>query len=344
MASTDLAFTKGLPANLDAERFVLGSVLLNDSVYLQVAGAVDPSDFSLEKHRRIFARMKDLYDRGEKIDRVTLADELIKNGQLESIDGLSYLISLDDGLPEIANLESYIRIVKDKATLRKLIFSAQALIDRCLIGEEEPDEILSSAEESLLKLGEGRAHEQLASPKSIVEKFPGGIGAFLDPSQRISGLSTGFKRFDEMTGGLHGGELFILAARPSMGKTAFALNVAQHMALKLKQTVAVFSLEMSKESLLTRMLCAAARVDSQRFRAGYLTQDERRKLNTALHELAEAKLFIDDMAGIHLMDMHAKLRRLKAEHGEIGLVIVDYLQLMSGRGRFENRNQEVSAL
>src|SRR5271154_3813542 len=179
MASTDLAFTKGLPANLDAERFVLGSVLLNDAVYLQVAGAVDPDDFSLEKHRRIFARMKDLYERGEKIDRVTLANELIKNGQLESIDGLSYLISLDDGLPEIANLESYIRIVKDKSTLRRLIFSAQKVIDRCLIGEEEPDEILASAEETLLKLGEGRTKEQLLSPRGIVENFPGGINAFL---------------------------------------------------------------------------------------------------------------------------------------------------------------------
>src|SRR5271154_3938257 len=168
MASTDLAFTKGLPANLDAERFVLGSVLLNDAVYLQIAGTVDPDDFSLEKHRRIFARMKDLYDRGEKIDRVTIADELIKSGQLESIDGLSYLISLDDGLPEIANLDSYVRIVKDKSTLRRLIFSAQKVIDRCLIGEEEPDEILASAEESLLKLGESRTHDQLASPASIV--------------------------------------------------------------------------------------------------------------------------------------------------------------------------------
>src|ERR1700675_1258224 len=163
MTSSELAYEKGLPANLDAERFVLGSILLNDTVYLQVAGAVDPSDFSLEKHRRIFARMKDLYDRGEKIDRVTLANELIKNGQLESIDGLSYLISLDDGLPEIANLESYIRIVKDKSTRRRLIFSAQKVIDRCLIGEDEPDDILASAEESLLKLGEGRAHEQLLS-------------------------------------------------------------------------------------------------------------------------------------------------------------------------------------
>ena len=155
---------KDLPANVDAERFVLGSILLNQDTYFQVAGAVEPEDFSLEKHRRIFARMKDLYDRGEKIDRVTLANELMKQGQLESVDGFSYLVSLDDGLPALSNLDSYIRIVKDKATLRKLIFSAQKVIDRCLIGEEEPDEILAGAEESLLKLGEARAGERLESP------------------------------------------------------------------------------------------------------------------------------------------------------------------------------------
>jgi replicative DNA helicase len=345
MATTDLAYAKGLPQNADAERFVLGSVLLNDSVYLQVAGAVEPEDFCLEKHRRIFARMKDLYDRGEKIDRVTVTNELMKQGQLESVDGMSYLLSLDEGLPEIVNLESYIRIVKDKSTLRRLIFSAQSVIDRCLRAGEEPDEILASAEETLLKLGDSRAREQLASPASIVQKFPGGINAFLDPSQRISGLSTGFKRFDEMTGGLHGGELFILAARPSMGKTALALNIAQHVAthVRIRKPVAVFSLEMSSASLLTRLLCAAARVDQHKFRAGFLNVDERRKLQFALADLTEAPLFLDDTAGVNLMDVHAKLRRMKSDHG-LSLVVIDYLQLMSTRGRSENRNQEVSAL
>ncbi|HML16499.1 MAG TPA: replicative DNA helicase [Bryobacteraceae bacterium] len=345
MATTDLAFAKGLPANLDAERFVLGSILLNGNLFLQVASTLAPEDFSLEKHRRIFARMKDLYDRGEKIDRVMVADELIKQGQLESIDGLGYLISLDDGLPEIGNVDSYVRIVKDKATLRKLIFSAQAVIDRCLIGEDEPDEILASAEETLLKLGEARSREELSLPQSVIEKFPGGVGAFLDPSQRISGISTGFKRFDEMTGGLHGGELFILAARPSMGKTALALNIAQHVAThpQIRKPVAVFSLEMSSASLLTRLLCAAARVDQHKYRTGFLNGDERRNLQHALHSLTTAPLFLDDTAGVNLMDVHAKLRRMKSEHG-LSLVVIDYLQLMSTSGRAENRNQEVSAL
>lgn len=345
MAAPDLAFEKGLPANPDAERYVLGSILLDDSVYLQVAGVLDSDDFSLEKHRRIFGRMKDLYDRSEHIDRVTLADELMRQGQLESVDGLSYIISLDEGLPQIANLDSYVRIVKDKATLRKMIFNAQKIINRCLLGEEAPDEILSSAEESLLKLGEGRQRDQLTAPGAIVANFPGGVGAFLDPSQRIRGLSTGFAKFDEMTGGLNGGELFILAARPSMGKTALALNVAAHVAThpRMRKPVAVFSLEMSSSSLLTRLLCSAARVDQHKFRAGFLNQEERRRLQVALADLTESPLFLDDTAGVNLMDVHAKLRRLQAEHG-LALVVIDYLQLMSSRGRSENRNQEVSAI
>src|SRR5438876_8998197 len=164
MAIADLTFEKGLPASVDTERLVLGSILLNDAVYLQVAGALSPEDFSLEKHRRIYGRMRDLYGRGERIDRVTLAEELMKQGQLESVDGLAYLVSLDDGLPEISNLESYVRIVKDKATLRKLIFSAQSVINRCLAGDEEPDQILASAEETLLKLGEARTRDELTPP------------------------------------------------------------------------------------------------------------------------------------------------------------------------------------
>src|SRR5689334_16983923 len=231
MATQDIALEKGLPQNHDAERFVLGGILMNDSAYVQVADLHDAYDFSLEKHRRIFARMGELYVRGERIDRVTLANELMKQNQLESCDGLSYLVSLDDGLPALANLDSYVRIVKDKATLRRIIFTSQKLIDRCIIGDEEPDEILASAEESLLKLGDTRAQDALISPQRILDDFEGGINAFLDPSKRIKGLSTGYTKLDEMTGGLHEGELVILAARPSMGKTALALNIAQHVSM-----------------------------------------------------------------------------------------------------------------
>jgi replicative DNA helicase len=338
---TPSATEKGLPTNLDAERFVLGSILLDEELFIQAAGSLESDDFSLEKHRRIFKRMGDLHDRGEKIDRVTVANELMKFSELEACDGLSYLVSLDDGLPRIPNVDAYIRMVKDKSVLRRIVFTSQHMMNRALAGEEEPDQILAGAEEALLKLGAARVKAGLLTPEEILKGYDGGISAFLDPSKRIKGISTGFTKLDEYTGGLHGGDLVILAARPSMGKTALALNIAQHVALKLKQTVAVFSLEMSKESLLTRMVCAAARVDSQKFRAGYLSQEERRKLNHALHELVESPLYIDDTAGLHLMDMHAKLRRMEREPK---LVIVDYLQLMTGRGRFENRNQEVSAL
>jgi replicative DNA helicase len=338
---------KGLPQNEDAERFVLGSILLDESFYIQAAGTLEADDFSLEKHRRIFRRMGELQDRGEKIDRVTVANELMKFNELEACDGLSYLVSLDDGLPQIPNLDSYLRIVKDKSILRRIIHASQNMMNRALMAEEDPSTILAGAEETLLKLGEARVKTGLLGARAIVESYEGGIDAFLDPSKRIKGISTGFTKLDEMTGGLHGGDLFILAARPSMGKTALALNVAQYVALEPrgpKKPVAVFSLEMSKESLLTRMLCAAARVDSQKFRTGYLNREERRQLHDALIGLVEAPLYVDDTSALHLMDMHAKLRRMQSEHGEVGLVVVDYLQLMTGRGRFENRNQEVSAL
>jgi replicative DNA helicase len=345
MAVSDVILDKGLPVNLDAERFVLGSILLDDSLFVQVAGAVQAEDFALEKHRVLFNRMRDLHDRGEKIDRVTVYNELLKHGEAEACDGLSYLISLDDGLPRISNVDAYVRIVQDKSILRRMIFASQKVIDRCMLGQDEPEEILSGAEESLLKISDVGTKAALASPRQIIDEYEGGLNALLDPSTRLNGLSTGFLKLDEMTGGLHGGELFILAARPSMGKTALALNIAQYVAThKEPKTVAVFSLEMTQESLLTRLLCSMARVDGQKFRAGFLSREERGRLTAAATAISAAPLFIDDTSGANLMDIHAKLRRLKAEQHGLGLVIIDYLQLMSGRGRYENRNQEISTL
>jgi replicative DNA helicase len=343
MATASLISEKGLPASIDAERFILSAILLDDSQLIGVGATLSPDDFSIEKHRLIFARMLDLAERNERIDRLTLANELLRRGQLEAVDGLSYLVALDDGLPPVFNLDSYIRLVKDKSTLRRIIFTAQSLIDRAMRGEEQADELLSNAEESLLKLGESRLDKGLVDPGRVIDEYEGGLNAFLDPSKRIRGLSTGYLKFDEKTGGMHEGELLILAARPAMGKTALALNIASHVAIKLRKTVAIFSLEMSKESLLTRILCSLARVDSQKFRAGYLNAEERRRLQMHASDLVEAPLYLDDTASISLMDIHAKLRRLQAEKG-LALAVVDYLQLMSGRGRFENRVQEVSAL
>jgi len=345
MATRDISIDHPLPDNLDAERFVLGAIMSSETAYLQAAGTLTADDFSLEKHKRIFLRMSELHERGERIDRVTLANELMKQGQLESVDGLSYLVSLDDGLPQLHNLDSYVGIVKEKALLRRIITVSQDIMTRCFTLEEDPQQILGAAEDALIKLGDTQSKNALVSPAQIITEYDGGINAFLDASKRIKGISTGFLKFDEMTGGLREGELFILAARPAMGKTAWALNVAQHVATNPKnpKAVAVFSLEMSRESLLTRMICAAARVDQQRFRAGYLNQDERHALQEALHCIVEAPLYLDDTAGTNLIDVHSKLRRLQAEQ-DLGLVIIDYLQLMQGRGRFENRVQEISSL
>ena len=339
-----IASDKGLPANIDAEKFILGSLLLDDTRFIEIAGVLVGDDFALEKHRRIFQRMSELHERGEKIDRVTVADELMRRNELESVDGLSYLVSLDDGLPHIPNLDSYVRIIREKAMLRRIAMTAQHTLNRALMAEEDPTTILAGTDEALRRLGEARGERGLMSPLEVIQAYDGGLNAFLDPSKRIKGISTGFVKLDEMTSGMHPGELFILAARPSMGKTALALNMAWHVASKLFQPVAIFSLEMSQESLLTRMLCAAARVDSQRFRAGYLNDQERQKLRAAANQMVESPLFIDDTAGANLMDMHAKLRKLKQQQGGLGLVVVDYLQLMSTRGRVENRNQEVSQL
>jgi replicative DNA helicase len=344
LALEKLALEKGLPSNVDAERLVLGSILLDDSSFIDVAGLLKLEDFCLEKHRRIYRRMLELHERGERIDRITLANELLRFNELESVDGLSYLVSLDDGLPRLPNLAGYVKIIRDKAILRRIVETANSLMHRALMADEEPSTLLASAEESLLRLSDSQTNAGLLTPQEVIQNFQGGINAFLDPSKRIKGTSTGFLKLDEMTGGFHRGELIILAARPSMGKTALALNIAHHVACKLHQPVAIFSLEMSNDSLLTRMLCASARVDSQHFRRGYLVEADRRKLREAANDLVGAPLYIDDTAGVHLMDMHAKLRRLKQQSGELGLVIVDYLQLMSGHGRFENRNQEVSTI
>ena len=343
--ANDLVMQKGLPANIEAERYVLGAILLDSSAFLNVGSAIQPADFSLQSHQLIFTRMQQLFERGEKIDRVTIANELMRFGELENVGGISYLVSLDDGLPQLYNLESYIKIVKDKAVLRHIIFTSQGLIDRCVNGSDDPHEILASAEEQLMSLGEAQTTDSLLTPRQVIEKFEGGLNAFLDPTRRVRGTSTGFLKLDEMTGGFRPGELIILAARPAMGKTALALNLGQYVAMNPTnpKACAVFSLEMSNESLLTRMICAQARVSQTKFREGYLNADERRLLQKATIDLARAPIFIDDSSNITLMDIHAKLRKLQRDN-ELGLVIVDYLQLMSTPGRSENRTQEVSQL
>jgi replicative DNA helicase len=343
----DASFERGLPANVYAERMVLGSILLNDAAFVAVAAALNADDFSLEKHRKIFRRMLDLSGREERIDRVTLANELMRFGELESVDGLSYLASLDEGLPELYNLESYVEIVKEKSLLRQLIYASQELAQKCYLGEDAPASIISGAQTTLLELSEAQIKQDLVSAARIFERYEGGLDAFLDPSRRQSGLATGFIKLDDMTGGLHAGELFIVAGRPAMGKTALALNVALHAATNPRspKAVAIFSLEMTKESLMTRLICSRARVNQQRFRVGHVDREERGRLTLAATDLFEAPIFIDDGSSTTLMDINAKLRKLRNQ-SDLGLVVVDYLQLMPtpSLGRNANRTQEVGAL
>lgn len=341
-----LALKQGMPTNIEAEMFVLGSVLLDGGIFPQVAGALEEDDFATEKHKRIFASMRELQNRGEAIEYLTLGNELKKFQHLDAVGGIAYIASLTEGMPRLENIESYIKIVKNKSVLRRLIQASQETIANCIQEGREVDDILADAESSVMRVGNELLRSGLQSPRETIETFEGGLEAFLDPSKRVKGLGGPFYKFDEMTNGLLPGQLVVLAARPAMGKTAMALNIGAHVALPRGDyapgTVAIFSLEMSREALLTRVLCTKANVNQHRFRGGYLNREERGQLSAALNELVQSKLFIDDTPDSNVMEIGAKCRRLQAEHG-LDLVIVDYLQLLGSKGRVENRVQEISA-
>ena len=312
-------------------------------MYQQAAALLEAEDFSLNKHKKIFRRMGQLSDRAEKIDRVTVAEELDKHGELQSIDGLSYLVTLDDGLPQIPNIDAYIRIVKDKSRLRLIIHSSQNTLNKALLGEQSPSEIIEAASDQLLALAGSNESEVDITPFGIIQSYPGGIDEFMDPSKQEVGLSTGFSQFDDMTAGLQPEDLIIIGGRPSMGKTSWALTVAEHVAIKLKKRVVIFSLEMSRVQNLRRMICSLARVDYKKFRMGFINQHERDKLHHARNWLADSKLLIDANPILSVAGFRAKMNKIVKKYGTVDLAIVDYLQLMSSTGKTENRNQEVSA-
>ena len=342
-----LALQKGMPTNIEAEKFVLGIVMLDEGTFPQVAGTLDMDDFAIEKHRRIFRCLRELSDRGERIDLMTVGNELGKFKHLEDVGGFAYLASLTDGMPRLENIESYTRIVKHKSILRTLIHTARDITSNCIQEGREVDEILADAERAVMRVGGDLLRSGLQSPRETLEQLEGGLEAFLDPAKRAQGLPSPFTQFDELTNGMRGGQLIILAARPAMGKTAMALNMAYHVAKKQDEgggghTVAIFSLEMSREALLTRVLCSVAEVDQRRFRGGYLDQKERSRLAKSLGPIVNSRLFIDDTANINIIELAAKCRRLKSEQG-LALIIVDYLQLLASRGRVESRVQEISS-
>ena len=343
MAAGESILIKGLPSNVEAERSVLGAILLDNSAYNQAAALLTPEDFSLDSHRRLFLRIMELADRSRPADLVTLCEELMRHSELEAVGGAGYISSLTDGLPRLSNIEHYAKIVKDKALLRRLIQVSNTVASRCLEGSEEAEDILDAAESLILSVGEQRVRAGFLHFREIFRSSFQSIDALHDRGKRVTGLETGFRKLDDMTRGLQPSDLIIIAARPSMGKTSFALNIAQHAAIQQKQPVGLFSLEMSREALVLRLLCSEARVDSHKLQSGFASREDWARMAGALARLAEAPIFIDDTPGLSVTEVRAKARRLQAEHG-LGLLIVDYMQLMSGRGKVENRTQEISAI
>ncbi|HEY5177183.1 MAG TPA: replicative DNA helicase [Terriglobales bacterium] len=347
MATTDYSLERGLPVSMEAERSILGAILLDNSLYDQAAENLTPDDFSLDAHRRVYSRMRDLQETGRPVDMITLVEELDRRKEVEAIGGVAYLSSLIDGVPDRPSIEHYVRIVRNKALLRGLINLAQNAIAEAIEHSDEAEEVLGRAEQAIFQLSENRIGQGFMNIPSIIKGSFGSLEELYARGQEITGLATHYTLLDKLTSGLQPSDLIIIAARPSMGKTALAMNIAENAAVLDGKVVGVFSLEMSREALLMRMLASHAQVDSKDLRQGFLTKDDMRKLTRATEQLSHSKLFIDDSPGISVSEMRAKARRLRQTEG-LDLLIVDYLQLMSavpiGGKRFENRTQEVSAI
>ena len=331
------------PHSLEAERALLGSIILDNEALNLALGIVGREDFFSEGNRAIFGKMIELSEKSRTIDLVTLCDELAKEGMLEKMGGASTLASLTDGVPvgNFSAVMQYSRIVKEKSLLRRIINSSNNLIARCFEGVDDPDVLIDLAQSEIFEISGEKVESGFLDVKGIFKSSFGTIDALFERGQSVTGVATGFEKLDEMTSGLQPGELIIIAARPSLGKTALALNIATHAAVNQRKVVGVFSLEMSKESLLTRLLCSEASIDSHKLRTGFTSKDDWGKMTKAMGRLVEAPLYIDDSAALSILQIRAKARRLKTEKG-LDLLIVDYLQLATGHGKFENRTQEVS--
>ena len=338
-----LAAERTLPHNLEAERSVLGAILVHNDAFNMAAQVIDSRDFYRDAHRRIFDKMVALNERNQAIDFVTLKEELSRAGDLDDVGGPAYVASLADGVPRATNVEYYARIVKEKSTLRNLIFAANKILSSAYDAGEESDLVLDDAESAIFAVAEDRLKAGFIPMRDLVkESFPK-IEQLFEQKRLITGVPTGFVDLDEMTRGFQPGDLVIVAARPSMGKTSLVLNIAQYVATQPSLTVGFFSLEMSKESLFLRLLTSEAQIDSHRLMSGAIGQKDYSRISHALETLSAMKLYIDDTANVGVLEMRAKARRLQAEHG-LDLLVVDYIQLMTGRGRFENRTLELAAI
>src|SRR5688500_16323542 len=331
-----------LPHNLEAERSVLGAILIDNDTFNVAAAILDQRAFFRDAHRRIFERMMELSERSQPIDLITLKEELERAGDLEEVGGPAYIASLVDGVPRSTNVEYYAQIVKEKATLRHLIFAANKILGNAYEADQEADLILDEAESGIFAVAEDRIKSGFMAMRDLVkESFPK-IEKLFEHKTFITGVPTGFDELDRKTRGLQAGDLVIVAARPSMGKTSLVLNICQYVATH-GGVAGFFSLEMSKESLFMRMLASEAKIDMYRLMSGQIGQKEYGQITHAMERLSEAKLFADDTAGIGALEMRAKARRLKAEHG-LSVLAIDYIQLLTGRGRFENRPLELASI
>ncbi|KNZ69734.1 replicative DNA helicase [Thermincola ferriacetica] len=332
------------PQNLDAEQSVLGAMLIDKESIIKVSEILRPEDFYRDAHKHIYEAMLDLSERNEAVDLITLTEELRQRGFLDQVGGAAYVAGLATMVPTAANVEYYARIVEEKALLRNLINVATRIVALGYESDEEPTELIDTAEKMIFELSQRKAREGFSPLKNILMQTFDRIEDLYNNKGQITGVPSGFVDLDRLTSGFQPSDLIIVAARPSMGKTAFCLNIAQHAAVRGQVPVAIFSLEMSKEQLVQRILCSQAMVDQQKIRTGNLEEEDWKKLTKAAGPLSQAPIYIDDTPGLSVSEMRAKARRLKAEKG-LGLIVIDYLQLMSASSRrSENRQQEISEI
>ncbi len=332
------------PQNIEAEQNLLGGLLVDETALPRVIELVQPSDFYKEAHGIIYSAILNLFDRNEPRDLVTVHNALLSTGKLEAVGGASYLAELADIMPFAANIEYYARIVRDKSLLRKLIQASAEIAGRCYEDSGgDVDDILADAESSIFEISQQKLKKSFHPIRGVLTSSIKKIESLFERKEMVTGIPSGFDDLDKLTAGFQPSDLIIIAGRPSMGKTAFALNIVQHAAITGGVPVAFFSLEMSREQLALRMLCSEARIDAQRVRTGFLSEEDWPRITAAAGMLAEAKIFIDDTPALPILEMRAKARRLQAEQG-LGLVVVDYLQLMRGRHNVERREQEISEI
>jgi replicative DNA helicase len=337
----DLLAQRLPPQSLEAEVSVLGGVLLENEALNRVLELVNEGDFYREAHRQIFAALLHLYERNEPADLITLSEALKNRAVLEEVGGVEYLNYLVNSVPTAANISYYAKIIKEKSILRKLINRATEIISQGYGNSSDVDEFLDRAERMIFEISEDRFRPSFFPVKDIIKASFKIIEKLYEKRQLITGVPTGFTKLDELTSGLQPSDLIIVAGRPSMGKTALALNITQYAAIEGGIPAIIFSLEMSKEQLALRMLCSEAKVDAHRLRGGFLSESDWPRLTRAAGSLSEAPIFIDDTAALTVLELRAKARRLKAEH-KLGLIVVDYLQLMRGRADSESREKEIS--